>query len=501
MTGNASSTRRYLALWFPYLTSDRLFACRAAPAETFVTVAKVKGAIRIAALSPDAVDLGLTVGLGLADARARVPDLAVVEQDDAVDARWLERLASACERFTPMTALDPPDGLVLDLTGCLHAHDSEAALADRVAELFDMIRLRSAFADTPEAAQGLARFAVPSVAALPVAALRLDPEDERALIRAGLTMVGDLAERDTAPLAARFPGAAQALDRMLGRADSRIVPRRALPALQFECRFAEPVARVDFALEALAGLVAEAGAALDQRGQGGRRFTARLFRSDGAVRDLAVETALPTRDAGVVTRLFAERVEALADPIDPGFGFDLIRLAVPRAEPLTVAQLEFEGGVRADEALAALLDRIGVRLGKARVRRFVSRDTHIPERAAGTRPLLDAAEAIWPEAEETEPPLRPLQLLSPPQPIAVTAEVPDGPPRHFTWRGQPHRIALAEGPERISAEWWRARQGSGLTRDYYRVEDQNGRRFWIFRHGLFGREAHSPAWYLHGLFA
>lgn len=447
------------------------------------------------------MELGLSVGLGLADARARVPELPVVEQDDAADARWLERLANACERFTPMTALDPPDGLVLDLTGCLHAYDSEAALADRVAELFDMMRLRSAFADTPEAAQGLARFAVPSIAALPVAALRLDPEDERSLIRAGLTTVGDLGVRDTAPLAARFPGAAQALDRMLGRADSRIVPRRVAPSLQFECRFAEPVARVEAALEALAGLVRQAGAALDRRGQGGRRFTARLFRSDGAVRDLAVETALPTRDAGVVTRLFAERVQALADPIDPGFGFDLIRLAVPRAEPMTQAQLEFAGGARADEALTALLDRLGVRLGKARVQRFVSRDTHIPERSAGTRPLLDAAVATWPDVEEQEPPLRPLQLLSPPQPIAVTAEVPDGPPRHFTWRGQPHRIALAEGPERIAAEWWRARQANGLTRDYYRVEDQHGHRYWIFRHGLFGSEARNPAWYLHGLFA
>ncbi len=459
------------------------------------------GAIRLAALSPEAAELGLTVGLGLADARARMPDLPVIEQDDAADARWLERLAGACERFTPMTALDPPDGLVLDVTGCLHAHDSEAALADLVVDTFEVMRLRTAYADTPETAQGLARFAVPSIAALPVAALRLDPEDERSLIRAGLVTVGDLGVRDTAPLAARFPGAAEALDRMLGRADSRIVPRRVAPALRFECRFAEPVARVEAALEALADLVRQAGAELDQRGQGGRRFTARLFRSDGAVRDLAVETALPTRDAAVVTRLFGERVEALADPIDPGFGFDLIRLAVPRAEPLTKAQLTFEGGAHADEALTALLDRLGVRLGRTHVRRFVARDTHIPERAAGTRPLLDAGAADWPEMEADEPPLRPLQLLNPPAPIEVTAEVPDGPPRRFSWRGRSHRVSLAEGPERIAAEWWRKRCGKGLTRDYYRVEDQYGHRYWIFRHGLYGHEAQNPVWYLHGLFA
>src|SRR3546814_11299495 len=118
---------------------------------------------------------------------------------------------------------------------------------------------------------------------------------------------------------------------------------------------------------------------LEERRKGGRRFIARLFRSDGDIRDLAVETGLPCRDPALLARLFRERVETLADPLDPGFGFDLIRLSVPMGEPLVPSQLQLEGGSLNEEAMANQVDRLRTRLGRGRFRRTVPRDYHLPE--------------------------------------------------------------------------------------------------------------------------
>jgi protein ImuB len=274
------------------------------------------------------------------------------------------------------------------------------------------------------------------------------------------------------------------------------------PALRVERRFAEPIARTEDALAAIEDLAREAATAMDERGQGGRRFAARLFRSDGQIRDLAVETSQPTRDPALLLRLFDERIDSLADPIDPGFGFDLIALAVPVLEPLVSTQLALDGGEVSDGELIALIDRLSTRLGRGRFRRLAPRDTHIPEQAVFTLPTVeDVTPAPWPSPKAGEPPLRPIHLFDPPQPIEVPAAAfPDGPPRRFIWRRNAHEVTRYEGPERIAAQWWRHDDHAGLTRDYFRIEDSRGRRFWVFRHGLY-REKPDPRWYLHGLFA
>ncbi|MEO5867145.1 MAG: DNA polymerase Y family protein [Sphingomonas sp.] len=490
-------------------------------------VERHRGAIRLTALDPRALALGLTSGLALADARAVVPDLVVLDADPVADQAWIERIADACDRYTPMVALDPPnscptgphdpDGITLDITGCAHLFGGEAGLvADVEARLARWtMQLRHAVANTPEGAQALARFQTAPAASeaaalrrLGIAALRLDDATTTALRRAGLKTIGDLAARPTAPLAARFGEETVAtLARLLGEADSRISPRRAPPALFFERRFAEPIARNDDVLAVIADLAAEAARVLETRHKGGRRFAIRLFRSDGAVRDLAVESGLPLRDPATLRRLFAERIDSLADAIDPGFGFDMVRLAVPRIEPLAPTQLQLEGGGIAEEAMAALIDRLSMRVGRGRIRRFVPHGTHIPEQGVLALPALDAPRiaGAWPEPEAGEPPLRPIHLFDPPQRIEVTAGVPDGPPQRFRWRRGLHDVIRSEGPERIAPEWWRRAGGiagkANLTRDYYRVEDVRGRRFWIFRHGLYAHETVDPGWFVHGLFA
>jgi len=185
----------------------------------------------------------------------------------------------------------------------------------------------------------------------------------------------------------------------------------------------------------------------------------------------------------------------------------MVRLVVPVTETLAPEQLQLEGRSVAEVEIAGLIDRLSTRLGRSRIQQLQPNDSHIPEQAAFALPAQDRpAQIEWPKPEEGDPPFRPLQLFDPPQPITVIAEIPDGPPRRFQWQRASHLIVRYEGPERIAPEWWRRKEGhtpgkGGLTRDYYRVEDAGGRRFWIFRHGLYGTEKASPDWYLHGLFA
>ncbi|WP_246263213.1 DNA polymerase Y family protein [Parasphingopyxis algicola] len=481
--------------------------------------------MRLMAVNPVAEALGLAPelapDLALADARARVPDLAVHDHDPPADANWLDRLARDCVRYTPMVAADPPAGLLLDITGCAHLFGGEEALARTVTARFEKLGMtvRPARGSTARAAHALARHGGgegidegAAIRRLPVAALELDPESDLGLRRAGLKTVGAVADRPRAAIAARFGAAAVlALERLLGEADSPLDPEYRQPPIRVVRRFAEPVANSEYALAVLAELLAEAITELAKRDRGGRRFAALFHRTDGRTRTLRVETGLPTRDLAAIRRLFDERIETLTDPLDPGFGFDCVELAVPVTEPLAPSQPGLEGGTgkgreAQDGAVAELLDRLSTRFGRDRLHRFHPGYTHIPEQGQIAMPAVEAAVPMaWPAPEPGEPPARPLQLFDPPEPISVIAEVPDGPPYRFRWRRKLREVTRYEGPERIASEWWHGSRDplgrTRLTRDYYRIEDVAGRRYWIFRHGLFGREKADPRWYLHGLFA
>ena len=426
-------------------------------------------------------------------------------------------MAARAVAYTPRVMPDPPDGLLLDITGCAHLFGREAALAAALAgELHRAmgVSARHALANTAAGARALVRYHVGPITeeaaalrALPVAALGLDVEATRTLHRAGLNRLGDLLVRPAAALAARFGAeAVTALRRLTGEEQAPLDPLPQPAPLRFEQRFAEPVAHQVVIAGHFRLLLERAARALEERGLGARRFMLVLHRSDGARHRLKIETGRPTRDPAVVLRLFDERIESLADPLDPGFGYDSMVLFLAVTEPLAVRQEMLGDAAAADEdTLAALIDRLSTRLGAGSLCRLVPRDSHVPERSQRMLPALHhPASPPWPAAPAGQAP-RPLLLLDPPQVVMAMAEVPDGPPQRFRWRGQVHDVALCEGPERIAAEWWRQWQGhvpggAVPTRDYYRVEDSAGRRFWLFRHGLF-EERGDPQWYLHGLFA
>jgi len=515
----SSNPRRYLAVWFPWLPSDRLEREKQTspgvspePAPPVVLVEKVGGALRLAAVDPKAMQASLTPGMSLADARARTPLLRTVvhrpNRDDALLTGALEDFG----RFTPMIALDLPHGLMLDVTGCAHLFGGEAGLMRVVEERAERagLQIRIALAGTPHCARALARFGPGGLFApgqdraaarrLPVGALEMPDKVEQALRRAGLKRLGDLDDRPRAPLAARFGTDFPArLARVLGDEDVRITPYRPPPPIVIDRVFFEPISAPEDIERVLSDLLVETADRLDQAGQGGRVFEAGFYRVDGVRRRIATRTGRPTRDADVILRLFQERLAALANPLDPGFGFDQMRMAVTATEVLAPVQRGLERDRPTDEDFSRLIDRLTARLGPDAVLRFAPQDSHMPERAQRMVPAAAGnPDDDWPAPDPDAPPLRPLQMFHPPQPVETLAEVPDGSPLRFRWRRVLHEVVRSEGPERIGGEWWRA--PDQRTRDYYRVEDREGRRFWLFRQGVYGETA-EPRWFIHGLFA
>jgi protein ImuB len=234
---------------------------------------------------------------------------------------------------------------------------------------------------------------------------------------------------------------------------------------------------------------------LEGQARGARRLELGLWRVDGEVIVRRLEFAAATRDPAHLARLFAGKL----DDVDAGFGIELLRLRASWTEALPLAQGDFEAGAEAQgTSLGECIDRLTVRLGEKAVRRPVVYPSHIPERAQRWQPPL-APEP--PSQDELAFHQRPLKLLDRAEPIAVLYATPDGLPQRFRWRGQVHEVVRAEGPERIAPEWWREKSTVRL-RDYYRIEDGEGRRYWIYRHGLVGDgRGGPPEWFLQGLYA
>ncbi|MGN7295317.1 Y-family DNA polymerase [Rhizobium sp. SAFR-030] len=484
----------------------------------FVCAGRRDNAMRLTALDAEAEAIGLKCGQGLAEARAMCPNVIVVEEDQAADRRFLEALADWCDRFTPLVALEGRDGLFLDITGCAHLFGGEAELLEEIrARLTQMgLEVRGVISGSPGLSSAVARFdgsriiddeARESVLApLPVAALRIEESVVQSLRKVGLKQVGDLLEAPRAPLARRFgPHLLLRLDQATGADEEAISPRRAVAALSAERKLAEPIQAEEDIL-GLAEQVAEAlKPSLEARGAGGRVFELVLFRVDGKVFRIGAGASRPLRDAGRIARLFAERLKALHDDLEAGFGFEILRLNVLRDEPFETLQGDFTGDDRKHLSLSDFVDQVSARLGPDCLQTYQLRESHIPERAVLAMPALDhvterrrmpeAAPLAMPAVQE-----RPLRLFSHPEPLETFAvEVPEGPPIRFRWRRLTHKVLRAEGPERLAAEWWLDGE-TAPTRDYFRLESESGQRFWVYRQGLYDQLA-SPRWFMHGIFA
>jgi protein ImuB len=600
---------------------------RFAQDEALVVAEPVKGALRLAAINDAAARLGLNAGMALADARAMYPRIAIADADPEADRRMLAAIADWCDRYTPLVGLDPPDGLLLDITGCAHLFGGEEAMRrDIVMRLARQgFQARAAVADTVGCAWAVARYAddevvrdgatrfppplrgrdregggnefgtheyppphpspargegadrvrgslcvssnqtVDALLPLPLAALRIAPETVTDLAQVGLKRIADAIDRPPAPLAARFgQDFVRRIDQALGREDEPITPRLPVPAYVTERRFADPIALEADVLGTIENLARELVKLMERRGEGARLIEAALFRTDGKVHRIAAGTGAPLRDAARIRALFVERLAAIGDECDPGFGYDVVRLgalATDRCDPTQTGLAALDHAAE----LAHLIDRLGARFGLRRVTRLVPQDTHIPEYAVtgvaaatfqastrahhcrsedlrhtvpsplagegqgggwlrtqslplpptptlprkggGSRPSVSQNQCALSSSPEQDSlaPTRPIRLFKRPEPIEAIAAVPDGPPVQFTWRRVRYAVAHAEGPERIVMEWWRDEAGHALTRDYFRVESREGARVWLYRQDLFNdgffNHGSPPNWFLHGVFA
>ncbi|WP_236960880.1 Y-family DNA polymerase [Methylobacterium durans] len=545
------------------------------------------GGLRLTAVDARAHALGLRPGepLGRVQARIGTP-LKVHPADPEADAAALVRLCLWAQRYTPLVAAfgaaEGGEGLFLDVAGASHLLGGEAGLMADIAGRLAAhgIPARLALADTPGAAFALARHGrdgtvvapganAVSLRALPVEALRLEPETVAALKRLGLRRIGALADAARAPLARRFGEALiTRLDQALGLRPEPLAPLGEAVSYGAARGFLEPIGRQETIVVTAQRLMGEIAPRLAADGLGACALRLSLHRVDDAVRRLDLGLAEPTRCPEHVGRLLRLRLERLGPELDAGFGFETVRLDVTGTGAMPARQGALARLAEPETtALARLADALGQRLGR-RVIRLEARESHLPERAdvlvpwggvmargtplpfgrgrvrasapgegcdlsgevAPLTPTLSrtgegARRAVrsilpprsgghgdpepvtrvilhWPGPEEGLRP-RPLVLFERSEAAEeVIALAPEGPPERFRWRRRLHRVAHAEGPERIAPEWWRSpgKTGPDRTRDYYVVECESGRRFWLYRDG-----AHAPGepagWFVHGLFA
>ncbi|MDX1574991.1 MAG: DNA polymerase Y family protein [Kiloniellales bacterium] len=508
----------------------------AGPQRPLALVARDGGRSVLAAVDEAAALAGLAPGLPLAGAHALAPDLETAPHDPQGDAAALARLAVWCEGMSPWTASDGLElggaaGLRLDVTGCAHLFGGERALlADLEAWLAARgFAARAALAETLGGAWALARFGpaaspdgdpaigesagrlVPpgglraALAPLPPAALRLPAETCELLGRLGLRRIGDLLDLPPAALAPRFgPLLARRLRQALGAEAEPLAPGAPPPPPEVRRSFAEPIATPEDLARALASLSATLCERLEAAGLGVRRLVLTALRVDGGRQSLGVGTSRPRRDPDHLAGLFRDRLERL----DPGFGVEAMTLRAARVEPLAPSQKTLSKEYVEDfyeGEISDLLDRLTSRLGAGSVHGLAPRDSHLPERAVAAVPALEGLKPAQPW-RRGQP--RPLRLFDPPQPVEALALLPDHPPERFRWRRLQHRVVRAEGPERLTGEWWGDDASSDSatvpdpeTRDYFRVEDEDGRRYWLYRRVRDGTVNGADDWFLHGLFA
>lgn len=513
--------QRILSLHFPHLPTDRIARSRwgmswrltgRPEAPPLVCAGRVQNAMRLTALDEAAEALGLKPMQGLAEAKAICPPLDAAMADEAADARFLAAIADWCDRYTPLVAIDGRAGLFLDITGCAHLFGGEDALLQDVLARLKQFGLdaRGAIAASPGLSCAIARHggggvigveeAEAALTPLPLDALRLPPDTVARLARLGLRQVGDLLALPRAPLTRRFgPDVVLRLDQALGQEDEPISPRRPLARLSVERKLAEPVTGEEDLMALSAKLAVALKPQLETHGLGGRLFELLLFRVDGQVFRLHAGASSPLREPKRIAALFSERFQAVHDDLDAGFGFELLRLNVLHADTFAGAQQDFSGSSDGAASLDAFIDQTVARFGADCLLLPVAHESHLPERAGLLRPAFQAGTTQ--AVSQNHAPLRlerPFRLFARPELMEAIAPVPDGPPILFRWRRTQHQVRRAEGPERIGAEWWVDGEAAP-PRDYFRIEDEAGRRYWLFREGLYGETP--PRWFMHGVFA
>lgn len=498
--------KRYVTIWFRHLTTDWLTLRKPELKQIpFVFAIPDHGRKVITATTAAAESHGIQVGMPVADAKAIVPDLQIFDEKPKRAEQLLKALGRWCIRYTPIVALDLPDGLILDISGCAHLWGGERAyLKDIVTRLrgsgYDV---RAAIADTIGTAWAISRFGqvspiidsgkqVPALLSLPAAALRLESVVLTRLQKLGLYTIGSFISMPRSALRRRFgEGLLLRLAQALGQAEEYIQPIMVPEPWQERLPCMEPI-RTKVGIEiAIKRLLETLCLRLQQDGKGIRTAILKCYRVDGKIQQVEIGTNKASHHVQHLFKLFELKIASIA----PGLGIELFILEALKVEEISLSQEALWAGNPGldDEKVAELLDRITAKVGTGTIHRYLPDEHYWPERSIkAAASLEDQALTSW----RSDKP-RPVRILAKPEPVEVTAPIPDYPPLMFRYKNKVHHIKKADGPERIEREWWLE---SGEHRDYYNVEDQDGQRYWLFRSGHYeGRERRQ--WYLHGFYA
>ena len=499
-------SRRFVTIWFRHLKTDWHTVRQPALRNTaFVLTQPDHGRKIITAVSPAAQEQGIETGMVLADARALLPMLTTLDDDPTLPERILKSIAKYLIRFTDTVAIDLPDGLILDVTGCSHLWGGEG---NYILEINRQLKnrgydIRATMADSIGCAWAVAHYGgkspivdcdkqMEALRTLPPSALRLKPEVTDRLYKLGLRQINQFMHMPRTALRRRFGSfTLLRIDQALGQEEEPIFPILPLEPFRERLPCLEPIVTVTGIEIALERLLESLALRLNREGKGIRNAVFTGFCIDHREEKIEIGTNRATTNTKHLFRLFEEKISSL----EPGLGIELFMLEARKAEKISARQEKLwngSGGL-GDPAIAELMDKLSNRFGNSPLRRFVPDEHHWPERSYQIAPsFLDSGPVIW----KVERP-RPVLLFPKPHPIEVTAPIPDYPPMLFRYQGKLHKIKKADGPERIEPEWWIA---EGKHRDYYTVEDEEGGRYWIFRAGHYV-EDRSPSWFLHGLFA
>ena len=498
--------KRFVAIWFRHLMIDWLAVSRPELKNLPVVIAAPdRGRIIITALNSIAEVSGASIGMAVADARALIPSLQVIDEQPGRTTKILKSLGEWCIRYSPIIAVDLPDGLILDVSGCTHLWGGEHAYIKEIVKRLKSkgYDTRAAMASTIGTAWAVSRYGqltpviapgrqVAALLPLPPAALRLEPPVIERLHKLGLLTIGSFIGMPRSVLRRRFgQGLLQRLDEALGNEDEPIEPIKPVEPYQERLPCMEPIITATGIEIALQRLLEMLCARLKQEGKGLRTAVLKAYRVDGKTEQIAIGTNRPSHHIKHLFKLFTLKIAT----IEPALGIELFTLEAPKVEdisPLQEALWEGKPGLD-DRNVAELLDRIAGKLGANIIHRYLPDEHYWPERSVKlATSISDKPTISWRDDKR-----RPMLLLPKPEPIEVTAPVPDYPPMLFRYKNKLHHIKKADGPERIEGEWWL--DGQEL-RDYYIAEDKEGQRYWLFRSGHYAADR-SNQWFLHGFFA
>ncbi len=496
--------KRYLSIWFRHFAADRMARLRPELRDKpFLLYAPERGRMVVTAAGRALEKEGVGPGMVVADVRAILPEVEVFSAEPEAEKKLLKDLAEWCLRYTPVVAVDPPDGLILDISGCAHLWGGELAYLEAITGRFRRggYDVKAAIADTIGAAWATARYGkdktivepgrqAEALLPLPPAALRLDDVVLQRMLKLGFRQTGQIMNIPRLNLRRRFGDALLSrLGQALGTEPEILTPVQPAPVYQERLPCIEPIQTdkgIKIALERLLETLCER---FSKEGKGMRTGIFKGYRVDGKTEQISIGTSRASRDAAHLFRLFELKIPE----IEPALGIELFVLEATLVEDVSEAQEALWcAGSNDQKVVAELLDNIAGKVGAGAIHRYLPQEHHWPEYSIKEVASLEEQ----PETEWFTNRRRPLHLLSDPEPIEVMVMLPDYPPLHFRYKENIIKIVRADGPERIEQEWWLQ---TSPPRDYYRVEDENGARYWLFRLGTYG--SGTPQWFLHGFFA